>query len=124
MLDFYGNICNNNRKKEKIDMDNQEKNFSTNNKQESEANLFETANGKVGESREDSKKENTIALVIKVIAVFFYVIALLFLLSLIGMDSVESGVYISYAVAFAISGTLFLGFGEIINLLQKLLDKK
>ena len=68
-------------------------------------------------------KENTTAKVLKGIGIA--IMALCFIGSLIiGGETTNELIPITFVVTGVISGTMFIGFGEIINLLQKNVNKQ
>ena len=71
------------------------------------------------ETTTNNDRWNGFAFAINVIAVLIYIVGLIFCL-FIGGESESWGLAFIYCCAFAVSGTIMLGFSEIINLLHKI----
>lgn len=72
-------------------------------------------------------KRNRIGIALKIVAILFFVMSVIFFMLILATDSYFGEdikiLYFAYCIASIIIGILFLGFGEIIRLLQNLTNK-
>lgn len=72
-------------------------------------------------------KRNRIGIALKIVAILFFVVSVIFFMLALATDSYFREdikiLYFAYCIASIIIGILFLGFGEIIRLLQNLTNK-